>query len=219
MILEPIIISVKVSMVSTLITLILGVFSARIFTKYTFLGKDILETVIMMPMILPPSVTGYGLLMIIGANGFLGKAFYELFNIRLIFNLKAACIASIIVSLPLVYQNVKSAFLNVDNLYENVGRTLGADETTIFWKVSFPLAFQGIISGTVLGFARSIGEFGATLMVAGNIPGKTQTIPLAIYFAAESGDSKTANILMSIVIIFSFIIIYGLNKFGKSKKY
>ncbi|EJO5347640.1 molybdate ABC transporter permease subunit [Clostridium botulinum] len=219
MILDPIIISLKVSIIATLITLILGVFLARIFTKYNFLGKDILETIIMMPMILPPSVTGYGLLMIIGANGVLGKIFYELFNKRLIFNLTAACIASIIVSLPLMYQSIKSAFLNVDKLYENAARTLGANEKIIFWKVSFPLAFQGIISGLILAFARSIGEFGATLMVAGNIPGKTQTIPLAIYFAAEGGDTKTANILMSIVIAFSFIIVYGLNRFSKAKKY
>ncbi|NEU05735.1 MULTISPECIES: molybdate ABC transporter permease subunit [Clostridium] len=219
MILEPIIISLKVSSISTLITLMLGIFLARIFTKYNFKGKDILETIIMLPMVLPPSVIGYGLLMIIGSNGIIGKIFLELFNKKLIFNITAACIASTIVALPLMYQSVKSAFLNIDILYENVARTLGADERTIFWKVSFPLAFQGIISGIVLAFARSIGEFGATLMVAGNIPGKTQTIPLAIYFAAEGGDNKTANILMTIVIVFSFIIVYGLNRWSKSKKY
>ncbi|GAA0127228.1 molybdate ABC transporter permease subunit [Clostridium senegalense] len=219
MILEPIIISLKVSSISTLITLMLGIFLARIFTKYNFKGKDILETIIMLPMVLPPSVIGYGLLMIIGSNGIIGKIFLELFNKKLIFNITAACIASTIVALPLMYQSVKSAFLNIDILYENVARTLGADERTIFWKISFPLAFQGIISGIVLAFARSIGEFGATLMVAGNIPGKTQTIPLAIYFAAEGGDNKTANILMTIVIVFSFIIVYGLNRWSKSKKY
>ncbi|GAA0116429.1 molybdate ABC transporter permease subunit [Clostridium senegalense] len=219
MILEPIIISLKVSSISTLITLMLGIFLARIFTKYNFKGKDILETIIMLPMVLPPSVIGYGLLMIIGSNGIIGKIFLELFNKKLIFNITAACIASTIVALPLMYQSVKSAFLNIDILYENVARTLGADEKTIFWKISFPLAFQGIISGIVLAFARSIGEFGATLMVAGNIPGKTQTIPLAIYFAAEGGDNKTANILMTIVIVFSFIIVYGLNRWSKSKKY
>lgn len=219
MILEPIIISLKVSSISTLITLMLGIFLARIFTKYNFKGKDILETIIMLPMVLPPSVIGYGLLMIIGSNGIIGKIFLELFNKKLIFNITAACIASTIVALPLMYQSVKSAFLNIDILYENVARTLGADEKTIFWKISFPLAFQGIISGIVLAFARSIGEFGATLMVAGNIPGKTQTIPLAIYFAADGGDNKTANILMTIVIVFSFIIVYGLNRWSKSKKY
>lgn len=218
MILEPIIISLKVSIIATIITLVIGVSLARVFTKYNFLGKDILETFIIMPMIMPPSVTGYGLLILIGSNGFLGKLFYNFFGVKLIFNITAACIASTIVALPLMYQSAKTAFSSVDNIYENAARTLGANEKTIFWKVAFPLALPGIVSGVVLSFARSIGEFGATLMVAGNIPGKTQTIPLAIYFAAESGDSKTANILMAIVVVFSFIIVYSLNSWLKKKR-
>lgn len=217
MILSPLIISLKVSLISTIFTLITGVFLARILTKYNFKGKDILEAIIILPMVLPPSVTGYALLIILGKKGIIGGLLYKLFGTHLIFTTTAACIASFIVSLPLMYQSCKAAFTNVDKMYENTARTLGASEARVFFKVTLPLAYTGILSGTVLSFARALGEFGATLMVAGNIPGKTQTIPLAIYFAVEGGDTKTANILFTIVLIFSFTLIYGLNMWTKKK--
>lgn len=215
MILSPIIISLKVSLVSTIFTSIIGIILARIFTKYEFKGKNFLEVLIILPMVLPPSVTGYGLLIILGKYGFIGKFVFNAFNTSLIFTLTAACIASFIVSLPLMYQSCKAAFINMDKVCENAARTLGASELKVFFKITLPLAFPGIMSGLVLSFARALGEFGATLMVAGNIPGKTQTIPLAIYFAVESGDNKTANILVAIVLIFSFTTIYSLNIWTK----
>lgn len=217
MILSPIIISLKVSLISTVFTLITGVTLARVITKYNFKGKNVLESIIILPMVLPPSVTGYGLLILLGKRSFIGGFLYKSFGASLIFTLGAACIASYIVSLPLMYQSCKAAFVNVDKTYENTARTLGASESRVFFKVTLPLSWPGILSGIVLSFARALGEFGATLMVAGNIPGKTQTIPLAIYFAVEGGDNKTANILFTIVLVFSFLLIYGLNMWTKRK--
>lgn len=219
MIWDPIIISLKISLIATLCTLIIGVITAHIFVKYEFRGKDLLEVFLTLPMVLPPSVVGYGLLLIIGKRGPVGSFLLDRFGIGLVFTWVAGCIAATVVSLPLMYQSVKSAFIGVDHSYENAARTLGAGEWKVFTKVTLPLAWPGIISGVVLSFARALGEFGATLMVAGNIPGKTETIPLAIYYAVEAGNLKKANTLMAIVIGFSFILIFVLNKWLKKKRY
>ncbi len=215
----PIWISLKVAITATLFTLIIGILLARLLNKRDFRGKDLLETLITLPMVLPPSVLGYGLLILIGKRGMIGKALYNSFGISLIFTWVAACIAAAVVSLPLMYQSCKAAFLNVDHVYENAGRTLGADEKRVFWRITLPLAWPGIISGVILAFARALGEFGATMMVAGNIPGKTETIPLAIYYAVEGGNLTKANTLMAIVLVFSFTLIYGMNRWLKKKNY
>lgn len=219
MILRAIILSLKIASISTLITLIIGVFLGRMLTKYQFKGKNVLEVLLILPMVLPPSVTGYGLLLIFGRNGVIGKILYNAFGISILFDWKAAIISATIVSLPLMYQSCKTAFLGVNPVLENAARTLGADERDVFWKIAFPIAWPSIISGIVLSFSRAIGEFGATLMVAGNIPGKTQTIPIAIYFASDAGDYATANTLVIIVVSFSFFVIYGLNHFMKKKEF
>lgn len=217
MILAPVLISLKVALAATIFTLITGILLARLFTKYDFKGKGFLEVLIILPMVIPPSITGYGLLILIGKRGLIGKALFEAFGVSIVFTWIAASLAAAIVSLPLMYQSCKAAFQNVSHIHENAARTLGANERTVFWKVTLPLALPGIISGTVLAFSRALGEFGATLMVAGNIPGKTGTIPLAIYFAVESGDTQTANILMAIVLFFSFMTIYAMNTWLKKK--
>lgn len=217
MILNTILISLKVAASATVFTIIFGILLARVFTRYDFKGKDILETLIILPMVIPPSITGYGLLILIGRRGLIGRILFELFGVSIVFTWFAAAIASAIVSMPLMYQSCKAAFLNVNYKYENAARTLGADEKRVFFKVTLPLALPGIISGIALSFSRALGEFGATLMVAGNIPGKTATIPLSIYFAVESGDLRTANILMIIVLFFSFTLIHGLNMWLKNK--
>lgn len=219
MIINSVLISIKVALTATFFTLCIGIFLARIFTRYNFRGKDILEVLIMLPMVIPPSVTGYGLLILFGRRGLLGKILLRLFNTRVIFTWAAAAIASGVVSLPLMYQSCKAAFIGVDHEYENAARTLGAGEGKVFWKITMPLAWPGIVSGIVLSFSRAMGEFGATLMVAGNIPGKTGTIPMTIYFAVESGDLRTANILIIIVVVFSFTLIYSLNSWLKGKHY
>jgi molybdate ABC transporter, permease protein len=170
-------------------------------------------------MVLPPSVMGYLLLIAFGKRGFIGAFLLETFHIQIVFTWVGAVLASCIVSLPLMYQNVKSAFVSLDPVYERAAQTLGSSEWRIFRTVIFPLAWPGIISGIALSFARAIGEFGATLMIAGNIPGKTQTIPTAIYFAVESGNTKTANTLVLIMTLFSFALILGLNAWLKKRNY
>ncbi len=217
-ILTPILLSLKIAFISTFITLILGLILAYVFTKHEFLFKDGLEVILTLPMTLPPTIMGYILLLLFSRKGPIGKILYNAFDINVIFTWVAGCIAAVVVSLPLMYQSIKSSFLSTDPVYENVARTLGKSEFEIFTKVTIPLALPGIVSGIVLSFSRAIGEFGATLMVAGNIPGKTETIPLAIFYAVESNNRQKANLLMAIVIGFSFINIYLLNKWIKNRK-
>lgn len=217
-IMAPILLSLKIAVISTFITLILGLILAYVFTKHEFLFKDGLEVVLTLPMTLPPTIMGYILLLLFSRKGPIGKILYNAFDINIIFTWVAGCIAAVVVSLPLMYQSIKSSFLSTDPVYENVARTLGKSEFEIFTKVTIPLALPGIVSGIVLSFSRAIGEFGATLMVAGNIPGKTETIPLAIFYAVESNNRQKANLLMAIVIGFSFINIYLLNKWIKKRK-
>lgn len=219
MILSPIIISLKVAFVATIITAILGISSARIMTIRTFKYTKLIETLITLPMVLPPSTVGYILLLVIGVNGFIGSFFHEIFGIRLVFTYFAAVLASIIVTFPIMYQNAKSAFLSRSKKYEIAARTMGASELKIFFKISLPMGMQKIISGIILTFSRSLGEFGATLMIAGNIPGKTQTLPIALYFAAEAGDQATANKLLLFILVFSFSVIFLLNYFSKEDQY
>lgn len=218
MILQPIFLSLKIAFISTVFSLILGVYLAKLLTKKEFIGKSAVEVLITLPLVLPPSVTGYILLMLFGRRGIIGSRLYNM-GIQLVFSWTGAVLAACIVSLPLMYQSVKAAFININPIYEEAAKTLGAKKLTIFRTITIPLAWPGLISGTVLAFARSLGEFGATLMIAGNIPGKTQTIPLAIYFAADSGDMYTANILVGIMTLFSFVLVYSLNGWLKKKGY
>ncbi|WP_089608874.1 molybdate ABC transporter permease subunit [Dehalobacterium formicoaceticum] len=217
--LAPIILSLKIASIATVFSLILGVFFAYLINKKNVPGKNIWETILILPMILPPSVTGYLLLIALGKRGWIGRFLLENFELQIVFTLVGAVIAACIVSLPLMYQNVKAAFLTIDPIYEQAAQTLGSSEGKIFRTVIIPLAWPGIISGIALSFARAIGEFGATLMIAGNIPGKTQTIPTAIYFAVESGNTELANTLVLIMTIFSFVLIFGLNTWLKNKNY
>ena len=217
--LEPIFLSLRIATIATVFSFIFGVLLAYILNKKNVPGKNIWETIITLPMILPPSVTGYFLLMLLGKRGAIGSALIDLFGFKIIFTWYAAVIAACIVSLPLMYQNVKAAFLNVDPAYEKAARTLGSSEFRIFRTITFPLAWPGIISGIVLAFCRAIGEFGATLMVAGNIPGKTQTVPTAIYYAVENGNTTEANTLVMIMTVFSFVLILSLNKWLEKRNY
>lgn len=215
----PILLSLKIAVIATIVSLLLGVSFAYLLNKRRIPGKNIWETLITLPMILPPSVTGYFLLMLLGKRGIIGSALIDLFGFKIIFTWYAAVIASCIVSLPLMYQNVKAAFISAESLYENAARTLGGSEWRIFWTITIPLAWPGIISGIVLAFCRALGEFGATLMVAGNIPGKTQTIPTAIYYAVETGNQSLANTLVAMMTVFSFFLIFALNKWLEKKNY
>lgn len=214
----PVILSIRVGFISVLIVTCIALPVARVMAMRNFPGKGMVEAFITLPMVLPPSVVGYGLLVLIGKNGLLGKLLANI-GITIIFTWWAAVLAAIVVSFPLMYQSVSAAFKSVDVNFENVARTLGASEVRIFFTITLPLALPGIIAGIVLSFARSMGEFGATLMVAGNIPGQTQTMPLAIYFAVEAGDNVTARALVGIITLFSFIVIYGVNRWKNKKDY
>lgn len=217
--LEPILLSLRIASIATVFSFVFGVLFAYILNKKNIPGKNFWETLITLPMILPPSVTGYFLLMLLGKRGVIGSALIDIFGFKIIFTWYAAVIAASIVSLPLMYQNVKAAFVNVDPAYERAARTLGSSEFRIFTTITFPLAWPGIISGIVLAFCRAIGEFGATLMVAGNIPGKTQTVPTAIYYAVENGNTTEANTLVLIMTVFSFVLILTLNKWLEKRNY
>lgn len=209
--LNTILLSLRVATLATLIAFVIGLFLAYYLNKQKIAGKNFWETLLILPMILPPSVMGYLLLVAFGKRGIFGSFLLEHFGVQVVFTWIGAVIAAAVVSLPLMYQNAKSAIISIDPLYENAARTLGSSELKIFFTVILPLAYPGIISGTVLTFARALGEFGATLMIAGNIPGKTQTIPIAIYFAVESGKSETANGLVLMMTLFSFLLIFLLN--------
>lgn len=217
-ILAAIFISLKVALLSTFITSILGILLARFRLKIDKRLASIIDTGISMLMVLPPSLIGYILLRLIGNNGPIGKLLISVGSDGIVFTWIACVIASSVVSFPLMYQNAKGAFLSIDERILNAGRSMGASEFKIFIKITLPLASTGLVSGIILSFARSLGEFGATMMVAGNIAGKTQTIPLALYYAVERGDTKTANILMLVVVFISFSLIYVLNKWVNKKK-
>lgn len=219
MILQPIFLTLKVAALATLVTLLLGTVCAYIMVRKNIRGKNIWETILILPMVLPPSILGYILLILLGRRGPVGGFLLEHFNLQIIFTWVACVIASSIVSLPLMYQSIKTGLLGVDSIYEDAARDLGANRWQVFWKVTFPLAMPGLISGIVLSFARSMGEFGATLMVAGNIPGKTQTISTAIYFAVDGGKDHLANMLVLIMTLLSFILVFGLNFWLKKEIY
>ncbi|MCG9966601.1 molybdate ABC transporter permease subunit [Pelotomaculum terephthalicicum JT] len=210
----PVLLSVRVAVIATVVVTCLGLPVSRLLARGEFFGKDVLEAVITLPLVLPPSVVGYGLLILIGKNGLLGKMLAEL-GVTLIFTWWAAVIASTVVAFPLMYQSAKAAFKSVDINFEKAARTLGASELRIFFTITLPLAWPGILAGLVLTFARALGEFGATLMVAGNIPGQTQTIPLAIYFAVGAGKNEMARTLVAVITVFSFIVIYWVNRWAK----
>ncbi|MDD4171889.1 MAG: molybdate ABC transporter permease subunit [Syntrophomonas sp.] len=214
----PVLLSVRVAFIVVFIVACTGLPLARLMARRDFYGKDLLEAFITLPLVLPPSVIGYGLLIMIGKNGPMGQYLGSM-GISIIFTWWAVVMASTVVAFPLMYQAAKAAFTSVDINYEKAARTLGADELRIFFTITLPLAWPGITAGLVLAFARALGEFGATLMVAGNIPGQTQTIPLAIYFAVESGDDLTARTLVAIITVFSFLVIFWVNRWAKKQRH
>jgi len=214
---SPVFLSLKVAVLAVTAVTVVGVPLARLMARSEFYGKDIVEAVLTLPLVLPPSVVGYGLLMCIGKNSILGQALGKM-GIVLIFTWYAAILASSVVAFPLMYQSAKAAFQGVDQNLEDAARTLGAGEIRVFFTITLPLAWPGIVSGVVLSFARALGEFGATLMVAGNIPGVTQTIPLAIFFAVDAGDNATANTLVLLTTIFSFLVILWVNTWSRRQR-
>lgn len=213
----PFILSVEVAFVSTIITFFVGIYAAIIIVrikKFSFLF-DIIFT---LPLVLPPTVVGFFLLLIFGRNSFIGGLLSKV-GISLVFDLKGAILASFIVAFPLMYRTSRGAFEQIDNNIINAARTLGKSENWIFWRIILPNSWQSILSGTILSFTRSLGEFGATIMIAGNIPNKTQTISLAIYTAVQSGDRELAFKWVIIIVSISFVSIMMMNIFVPSASF
>jgi molybdate transport system permease protein len=214
---QPVILSLKVAFLSLLFVAVLGTAFAYLMRRWEFAGKAAMEAFFALPLVLPPVVTGFVLLVLIGKQGPVGRVLEEWFEIQIIFTPYAAVLAGTVVAFPLMYQSAKAAFLSVSEELEDAARTLGAGEWKVFWTVTVPLGWHGLVSGLVLSFARALGEFGATIMVAGNIPGKTQTIPLAIYFAAESSDLTLAGVYVLLISLFTFSLIFWLNLWTRQK--
>lgn len=212
--LSPLLLSLKVAGISVVFVFIFGVFLAHLFTRREFFGKSMLESLLLLPLVLPPTVVGFGLLALLGKNGIIGQWLLK-YDIQVIFNWKGAVIASIIVSFPLMYQSATAAFKTIDEKLEKAALTMGASKWRMFFTITFPLAWPGLLSGFVLSFARALGEFGATLMLAGYIPGKTDTIPLVIYFAVENGEMEKATFWVMIIVVLGFSTIMWLNWWSK----
>lgn len=214
--LSPAWISIKVTFIATIIVFFLGLSIAWWMTNYRGRWQGLLDGIFTLPLVLPPTVAGFGILLLIGKHGPVGK-FLNLFGVNIIFSWYAAVIASVVVAFPLMYKTSRGAFEQIDANILNAARTLGVSEWKVFWRVSVPLAWPGIAAATALSFARSMGKFGATLMVAGSIPGQTQTIPIAIYFATLGGDMRVALIWVLIILAISLTVIVLMNYWNSAQ--
>ena len=214
MIWQPVILSLQVTAVATFFILVIGLALALVLARGRFAGKTILETATSLPLVLPPSVVGYYLLLALGR----GSPLAEWTGWRILFTWPAAVIAATTVGLPLMVQASQAALANVDPALENAARTLGSSEPQVFWRVTLPLARRGILAGLVLGAARALGEFGATLMVAGNIPGRTQTLPLAIYDAVQNRQYDAANQMVLLMTALAFFALWFVRRVEQPRR-
>jgi molybdate transport system permease protein len=203
----PLALSLKVAGWSTALNAVLGIAVGFLLARRRFAGRDLLDAVLTLPMVLPPTVLGYYLLVVIGKRGWLGGWLYQTFGIQLIFTWQGAVIAATLVAFPLVLKSARSAFEGVDPQLEQAARVLGQPEWAVFFRVTLPLAWRGILAGVLLAFARALGEFGATLMVAGSIPGRTQTLSVAVYEAVQAGQDATANVLVLVTSVTCIVVL------------
>jgi len=207
--LAPLWISCRTVLTTTVITFFIGIAAARWMARYNGRCKNLIDGIFILPLVLPPTVVGFGLLLLFGKNGPLGE-FLSWFGMTIVFSWPATVICAVIMTFPLMYMSARAGFEQVDTNVENAARTLGASEWRVFWTVTMPMAWPAVVAATILAFARALGEFGATLMLAGNIPGKTATIPVAIYFNIQSGHNDRALILVLIVLVISFASLVAL---------
>lgn len=204
----PLWLSLEVASLATVLSLILGIWLAWLLANKEFAGRNIVDALTTLPLALPPTVLGYYLLVVIGRGSWLGRAWEAATGSPLVFTWKAAVIASTLHAVPLLVKSTRAALENVDRSYERAARSLGASEWRLFWRVSMPLARRPIAAATALAFARSLGDFGATLMIAGDIPGRTQTAAIAIYDAVESGNTLVARTLVIVISILTAAIVW-----------
>lgn len=208
----PLWLSLRVAVISTAIAILLGLWIAYVLANRSFRGKDLLDAAVTLPLVLPPTVLGYYLLVLIGRNSPIGKAYEWIFGSPLVFTWQAAVIAALVHSAPLLIKSARAAFESVDHSYERAARTLGASEWRLFWRVTLPLARRSISAAAALAFARSLGDFGVTIMIAGNIPGRTQTVAVAIYDAVESGNGVLARTLVLVISAIALAILFAANR-------
>lgn len=213
---SPLYISLKTAGLATVITFILGIYAARFICKLKKY-KGFIDGIITLPLVLPPTVVGFFLLLFLGKNSFIGQ-FLAVFDINIIFSWSATVITAVVVSFPLMYRTTCGAFEQIDKDLIFAARTLGMSEEKIFWKIILPLAKSGILAGAILSFARALGEFGATIMLAGNIPGKTQTMSTAIYSAVQANDQEAAFVWAGIIIIVSLMVMVLMNYWLKQQQ-
>jgi molybdate transport system permease protein len=214
---RPFTISIRVAILATCVTFLLGLIAAN-FVYRLRRGKGVIDTIFTLPMILPPTVAGFILLVIFGRNGFIGQFLESIFGVSVVFTWIGAVIASIFVAFPLMYRTTRGAFEQIDHNIVYAAETLGFSKLKIFWTVKVPMAKAGILAGTVLSFARALGEFGATIMLAGNIPGRTQTMAIAVFSAVSAGNREVAYIWVAILSMMSFVMIMLMNRWGADNK-
>lgn len=203
--------SLKVAGWATLLNLIFGIGVGYLLARKRFPGRDLLDTLLTLPMVMPPTVLGYYLLVLLGRRSALGAWLQDHFGFSFIFTWQGAVIAAAIVAFPLVFKPARAAFEAVDGQLEQAARVLGVSEMAVFFRVTLPLAWRGILAGVLLAFARALGEFGATLMVAGSIPGKTQTLSIAVYEAVQAGQDDVANtlVLLTSAVCIAVLLLAG----------
>ena len=211
---DPLVLSLQVTAVATVLLLVLGLGLALLLARRNFPGQTIVETLIILPLVLPPSVVGYYLLIVLGKDG----PIVTLLHTNVLFTWSAAVIAATVVGLPLMFQASRAAIASVDPALEQAARTLGSSELEVLWRVTLPLARRGVLAGLVLGAARALGEFGATLMVAGNIPGQTQTLPLAIFDAVQSGRYGQAHYMVLLMTALGLVSLWWVRRLEVPKR-
>ena len=214
---SPLFISLKTGIVATFISFFLGIYAARKVVKTTPGKKAVIDAILTLPMVLPPTVAGFFLLLIFSKRRPFGIFLYETFDIKVVQSWLGCIIAATVIAFPLMYRNARAAFEQLDVNLIYAGRTLGMSDIRIFWKVVIPSAGPGIASGTILTFARALGEYGATSMLAGNIPGKTGTISQKIAMVIQDGDYATAGVWVAIVILIAFLVIFSMNFISGTK--
>ena len=214
---SPLFISLKTGIVATFISFFLGIYAARKVVKTTPGKKAVIDGILTLPMVLPPTVAGFFLLLIFSKRRPFGIFLYETFDIKVVQSWLGCIIAATVIAFPLMYRNARAAFEQLDVNLIYAGRTLGMSDIRIFWKVVIPSAGPGIASGTILTFARALGEYGATSMLAGNIPGKTGTISQKIALVIQDGDYATAGVWVAIVILIAFLVIFSMNFISGTK--
>lgn len=214
---SPLFISLKTGIVATFISFFLGIYAARKVVKTTPGKKAVIDGILTLPMVLPPTVAGFFLLLIFSKRRPFGIFLYETFDIKVVQSWLGCIIAATVIAFPLMYRNARAAFEQLDVNLIYAGRTLGMSDIRIFWKVVIPSAGPGIASGTILTFARALGEYGATSMLAGNIPGKTGTISQKIAMVIQDGDYATAGVWVAIVMLIAFLVIFSMSFISGTK--